>query len=185
LHASTVRQQSGKISVAVVNRYQKTVLLRLSLPGAIGNFRAYVYDAAKIPQNRFGNLQAPSRVLAARNGALLDQIPANSLIVYTNNFENIAPAAPRTVNVSDATKSQLLWAKNSEKDVGCYHVYRGATANFALTPSAQIASTSATNFVDDGTINSGDIQSTDGKFFAVVAVDSSGNASRATYAKAP
>ncbi len=88
------------------------------------------------------------------------------------------PAAPTGVSVAmDGTSGALSWTANSEPDVVSYRVYRGEGS---AEPSTKIATTGAdtVTFSDPG-LNPGTSYR-----YAVIAVDSSGNASdRSTVAQ--
>ena len=76
-----------------------------------------------------------------------------------------APAAPDSlVILATPPDIQLFWASFGG-DVS-YHVYRGDSSNFAITPANLIGTTTASSFVDSGVTNTPEL----GQFYAVTTV---------------
>ena len=160
LRAGAVAHDGQRASIAVVNRYRAEVPLRMTL-GKLPTgrpWRKYVYDSANPPHSDFGDLQAPSGTVTARDGVLLDRIGPGQLVVYTTDYDDSPPAAPSSLRVDGA---KLTWQASDAADLCYYRVYAG---------EQQIGSTVATSFVDRRPTPAGP--------YRVVAVDQSGNASR-------
>lgn len=178
LRATAVQHQgSNTYSVAVVSRYRDEVRVVVSLdkrkPAAA--FRKYVYDPTNVPQHPFGDLQAPTAKMAMQNGRLTDTLAPNTLTVYTTAYDEEPPAPVRGLRIGKTADGspRLQWQANAEADLCYYRVFRGDRADFALTVQNQIGSTIAAEFVDETAEAGRD------HHYKVLAVDQSGNASKA------
>ncbi|MBI5832197.1 MAG: hypothetical protein HZB16_07800 [Armatimonadetes bacterium] len=160
LRAGALAQDGQRASIVVVNRYHAEVPLRLTLGKLPAGrpWRRYVYDSANPPRSDFGDLQAPSGTVTARDGALVDRVGAGQLVVYTTDYDDTPPAAPTGLRAEGA---RLSWQASPAPDLCYYRVYAG---------DQQIGSTIATEFVDRRANPTGP--------YRVLAVDQSGNASR-------
>jgi fibronectin type 3 domain-containing protein len=142
-------------------------------------FRKYVYDPNNVPQNPFGDLQPPVGTVAMKDGRLTDTAGALALSVYTMAYDDEPPAAVRGLKVEtvEGGPRRLSWQANEAKDLCYYRVYRGEKADFTPDLKTQIGSTIATQFTDAAP---GGAAAGPGKeyHYKVLAVDSSGNASR-------
>jgi hypothetical protein len=177
LRAAAVRHQgAGTWSIAVVNRNARAVPLNLLMDGVApeANFRKYVYDPNNIPQHPFGDLQDPAGKVAMKDGRLTDTVGPLTLTVYTTAYHDEPPAPVQGLKVEPAEggKTRLSWQASPEKDLCYYRVFRSDRADFAPETPAQIGSTIATHFTD--------AKDAAGKtyHYKVLAVDTSGNASR-------
>ncbi|HET7225340.1 MAG TPA: hypothetical protein VFK69_06450 [Candidatus Eisenbacteria bacterium] len=85
------------------------------------------------------------------------------------SVDNLAPAtpAPLTGNYA-AGATHLHWDRNLEADLADYHVYRGASADFAPGPGNLIAAPADTGYADVGAA---------GSYYKLSAVDVHGNES--------
>jgi hypothetical protein len=169
-------RQSGRWSVAVINRADSALPLVAQLPEAAGNavLRKYVYDVRAVPQTEDGDLQEPSGTVGLKAGRFADQVQGLSLTVYTGLYDDEAPAAieglraervryaPGGQQAMDAQR--LTWKPSSSDDVIYYRIYYDGQ---------RIASTVSAEYTD------GDVRRPTGHRYAVVAVDASGNRSAA------
>ncbi|KKR23962.1 MAG: fibronectin type III domain-containing protein, partial [Candidatus Peregrinibacteria bacterium GW2011_GWE2_39_6] len=91
----------------------------------------------------------------------------------TNN-DSVAPAAPTGLTAT-ATSGQVVlnWADNAEADIDNYNIYRSTSSGVAISDSNQIntSSVAVSNYTDT-TVSNGLTY-----YYAVTAVDSSGNES--------
>ncbi len=181
LRVAALRSAAGKWSIAVVNRGSGAAPLRVSLPaGAAGQaFRKYVYDPARVKQNRFGDMPPYAAVVKAQAQALTDTVGSMSLTVYTTDYDAVPPAAPRALSVDPigAGDIRLTWKPAPDADVCYYRVYRGPTPGFKPAPQYQIASTIGLGYVDPNVVFTAPMH------YKVVAVDNSGNAGPAAEPK--
>jgi hypothetical protein len=179
LRAAAVQHAGVTWSIAVVNRYHNAVPLKLNLPVKNTRFRKFVYDAAKVTHHPFGDLPAPEKTLTLKSGSVADSIKANSLTVYTSQFDEKAPAPVSQLQMHTVDgKRKLTWAANTENDFCYYRIYRSNSKEFRLTTDRQIGTTIVNEFEDEKA-------SAQMPFYAVVPVDQSGNAGRATVVDAP
>jgi len=85
------------------------------------------------------------------------------------SVDNLAPAQPTSLTAAySAGQTNLLWAPNSENDLGSYHIHRGASADFTPGIGNLIATQISTNYSDIGPA---------GSCYKVSAVDVNGNQS--------
>ena len=174
--AAIQHQGAGTWSLAVVNRNSRAAPLSVTMDGTpfSASFRKYVYDPANIPTNPFGDLQAPARTVDMKDGRLTDTVGPMTLTVYTTAYQDNAPAPVRGLKVEPAADGtrRLTWQASDAPDFCYYRIYRSDQAEFVPDARTQIGSTVATTFTD----SKGEV----GKeyFYRILAVDTSGNASR-------
>jgi hypothetical protein len=103
--------------------------------------RRYLYNSGSVPSDVAGDLPASDKVLTMNaSGEFTDSIPAQSLAVYTDEFDETAPASVRGVSKSvSGSNVTVSWSASSESDVAYYRIYRN---------NVKIASTVATSYVD-------------------------------------
>ena len=174
--AAVQHQGTGTWSIAVVNRNARSVPLAIAIEGAAptASFRKYVYDPNHVPQHPFGDLQDPSGKVAMKAGRLADTVGPLTLTVYTTAYDEEPPAPVQGLKVESRAggKRDVSWQASPEKDLCYYRVFRGEQADFAPEVKTQIGSTIATRFADDKA------QPDKEYHYKVLAVDTSGNASR-------
>jgi hypothetical protein len=172
--AAAQRRDSGKWSIAVVNRGDSVLPIALELPGGIeAKLRKYEYAVASVPTTEDGDLQAPSGTLVVSKGRLNDEVKPNSLTVYTGLYDGEPPAPVEALRLdrirytavpgTPIDAPAVRWQKSASSDVIYYRVYY---------QGRRIGSTTSTEFID-ADVRRGRV----GKY-GVAAVDSSGNASR-------
>lgn len=168
--------EKNTISMAVLNRNSESRRIRIQLdPAGEGTvFRKYIYDPEDVPFNYFGDLQGPAGNIEL-NGDAFDDIPSNSLVVYTSDFDEDLPAPVKNLKVEvkkDMWVSHILsWDPNTEDDFCYYRIYRSEKPDVEVTTLKQIASTTSTEFTDIG------VHGMPQYYYKVVAVDNSGNSS--------
>jgi hypothetical protein len=171
VHAAAVHHNSGKWSMIVINEKNGATPIDLKLPENI-RVRRYVYDPVNVPQNPFGDLQAPTGVLQTQNGRIKDLIQGMSLVVYTSDFDEEAPSTVKNVKLErTAEVNKVTWNANPEKDFCYYRIYRGLNPDFKPSLQNQVASTIATTYLEE-------LPAERSFYYKVVAVDKSGNASK-------
>ena len=178
LRAAAVRHHDRDTwSIAVINRTGRDAAISLSLEGLplTAAFRKYEYHPARVPQHPFGDLQDPVGELEMRQGVLKDGIAAGSLVVYTTAWERSTPASVREAAVARSKdgRALLTWRPGDGANPCYYRVYRSDAADFRPAVATQIGSTVATRFED-----APNPPATPPRYYKVVAVDSSGNASQ-------
>jgi hypothetical protein len=160
--AALSHRAPGSHTLVVVNRGRSAAPLQVDLGTLVVDqpFRKYVYDPARVPTSRFGDLQPPVGTVAARDGRLTDRVDSGCLAVYTTAYEDQPPAAVQGVT-SAATPDgvRVAWHASPEPDLCYYRVF---------ADGEQIGSTIATHWLDRGAPT--------GRRYRVVAVDQSGNA---------
>ena len=177
IRAAAIKNKERKTySIVLVNRNttQKVVTLSLKDAQPETSLRKYVYDPAHVPFNYFGDLQNYSKKIILDGRAFSDTLPAYSLVVYTSDFDEDAPAPVSEFSASlEKTKygdrNKLTWSPSTEPDFCYYRVYRSEKPDVEITPMNQVASSIATEFVDYRA------HETPKYFYRVVAVDKSGN----------
>lgn len=161
LRCGGVVNDNGSFSAAIVNRHAEQTDITVTLEGLCPHqaARVYIYDSANVPRNAFGDLQAPSFMAEAVDGAFTLTIPANSIVVLTTDYVDRTPAPVLNVRKEDGV---LLW--DASEEAVYYRVYRGETPDFAADITNQIASTIDTKLsvLEDG-------------YYQVKAVDCYGN----------
>jgi hypothetical protein len=163
-------------SIAALNRNGKPVNMDLAIEGTLptASFRKYVFDPNNVPQNSFGDLPGPAGKVAMKGGRLSDTVGPLTLVIYTTAYDDEPPAPVTGLRVEPAGdgRNRLSWQSNAEKDFCYYRVFRSERPDFTPDLPSQIASTIATHFTD--------AKAAAGKeyHYKVLAVDSSGNASR-------
>ena len=161
LRCGGVVNDNGSFSAAIVNRHAEQTDITVALEGLCPHqaARVYIYDSANVPRNAFGDLQAPSFMAEAADGAFTLTIPANSIVVLTTDYVDRTPAPVLNVRKEDGV---LLW--DASEEAVYYRVYRGETPDFAADITNQIASTIDTKLsvLEDG-------------YYQVKAVDCYGN----------
>ncbi len=169
-------RETGRWSLAVINRADSAMSLSVELPAPAGNtaLRKYVYDVNAVPQTEDGDLQEPSGGVSVTEGRFSDSVKGLSLTVYTGFYHDDPPAAvehlkaervryvPEGQEPMDAQR--LTWNASASSDVIYYRIFYDGR---------RIASTVSTSYVD------GDVRRSAGHKYTVIAVDSSGNASAA------
>lgn len=172
VHAAAVQRDSDKAwTIAVINRELHPVAVSIALAADPGKpFRKYLYDTAHVPVTEDGDLQEPSCRLAAHDRELNDTVPPNSMALYTTAYDDDPPAAVQGLEVKAVDGSftprdakRLTWKANTEPDLCYYRIYHN---------NVRVGSTVSTEYVVAGPERwrSGP--------YTVVAVDTSGNASR-------
>jgi hypothetical protein len=178
LRAAALQHEENKAwSIAAVNRESHPVPLTISVvaAGRAAVFRKYAYRAHNVPVTADGDLQEPEGKIALRQGKLADTLEPASLTLYTTGFDEKAPDPVKDVKVTRIRDCQLpgwstdanlvRWTPSAAADVSYYRVYHNGL---------RIGSTVANQFIDAGPtmhLRSG---------YSIVAVDGSGNASRAS-----
>ncbi len=172
VHAAAIQRDSDRAwTIAVINRETHPVPVMMTLATSPGKpFRKYLYDTARVPVTEDGDLQEPSGKLEASNRELNDTVPANSMALYTAAYDDDPPAPVQDLEVTAVDKSfvprdakRLTWKANTEPDFCYYRVYHN---------NVRVGSTVSTEYIVAGPERwrSGP--------YTVVAVDTSGNASR-------
>ena len=132
---------------------------------------------ASIPALQLGQyvVAVPTISNAAANDFILTASTTTPSIWYISGIasgqsvDNLAPATPAAFTAAYAGgATHLHWSRNSEPDLGQYHVHRGASAGFVPSPANLIASRSDTGLVDVGPA---------GSYYKLSALDVNGNES--------
>jgi hypothetical protein len=162
LRTAVVQQKSGAVSVVVVNRYPAKAPVGVELGLQLEKpLRKFVFNPAKPPQHPFGDLPPANALIKAQNGSFEDELPPNSFVVYTTDYEDRLPAEVKEVRVeSKGGKRIARWAPATDTDHCYYRVFSG---------NEQVGSTVATSLALP--------KNAAGKI-TVKAVDTSGNVSR-------
>ncbi len=179
LRVSAIKNlENGSYSIAVINRHRETQPLDLSFENLQNEkaFRKYVYDPENIPFNYFGDMQGYSKKISLKDSHFTDSVPAYSLVVYTTNYDEEAPAKVQGLKVTkqkvDKREANVLtWNASMENDFCYYRIYRSLNEEVELVPRNQIASTISTEHADKR------IRNLPEYFYKVIAVDKSGNCS--------
>lgn len=178
LRAVALRNQNREVSIAVINRHPDSRAIAWSTgeltPGK--PFRKYLFDPADPPFNYFGDLQEPSAEIEVTNGSFTDTVPSMGLVVYTTLYDTVPPAPVKGLRVEarkidNRDRNVLTWQPSPEADFCYYRIYRGEHPGFELSPERQHAVTIATEYIDQA------VHNLPPKYYRVVAVDQSGNAS--------
>jgi hypothetical protein len=177
IRAGAVRHsETGKWSVAVINRFESPVQVSVRLPADTGNavFRKYVYSVGSPPRTEEGDLQEHTGKVNLKAGRFSDEAGPLSLNVYTGYYDDEAPLpveglkaervryAPNGQQEMNAQK--LTWRPSTSADVIYYRI---------LFNGERVGSTVSAEYTD------GDVRRPAGGKYTVIAVDSSGNASAA------
>jgi hypothetical protein len=176
--AAVKNLDNGSVSISVINRDEKTSVLKLKTGIEVEGkpFRKYLYDPANVPFNYFGDLQQYTKILVPEYGLITDTIPPLSLVVYTTNYDNEPPAIVKGLNVErrktgSRDREVLTWEPNTEKDICYYRIYRSEKKEVEISPRKQIASTISNQYIDQS------VHYLPPYYYRVIAVDQSGNTS--------
>jgi hypothetical protein len=171
VHVAAIKHDKGTWSIAVISRKDKPIAISLELPiGEKVTFRKFIYDPSNVPQNIFGDLQAPSGELTVKSNKLEDMVEGMSLVVYTTDYDNIPPKAVKNLQVKYAQdKNVVTWDANKEEDICYYRVFKSSSPDFTSSINTQIASTIALSYTDELTAERK-------YYYKVLAVDKYGNA---------
>ncbi len=180
LRIATVKnKETGSASIAVINRHEKPVLLRLQVSSTKQEqaFRKYLYDPGHVPFNYFGDLQDFVRKIKPGKGILSDTIPPLSLVVYTTCYDDDPPAPVSEFKVAfrkveNRDRAILTWVPNQETDLCYYRIYRSERPEVETIPRRQIASTISNTYIDRT------VHDLPHYYYRVIAVDQSGNAGK-------
>ncbi|GDY14279.1 hypothetical protein LBMAG53_31570 [Planctomycetota bacterium] len=161
LRITSVRQQDGALSIAVLNRRAKAVPVRIGLGTAVERpFRRFHFDPAHPPRHPFADLPPADGLKPCPAEGFTDEIPGMSLAVYTTDYEDMAPSTPAGVTVAQRDGHRVAsWQAVPDKDLCYYRVFCG---------DRQVGSTIATELVLPADANGPT---------TVRAVDDSGNVS--------
>lgn len=170
--------ENGSISIAMINRNEKTRILHLKIDDS-GNdlmFRKYVYNPADVPFNYFGDLQQFTKTIPVNNKSISDTLPPLSLTVFTTNYDNDPPAKVNGVKVEykkigNRDRAVITWEPNKEKDLCYYRIYRSEKPDVEITERRQIVSTISNTYIDQS------VHNLPHYYYRVIAVDKSGNCS--------
>ncbi len=169
VHVAAVQHNAdGKYALIVNNRETQSINLSLTLPGETGKFRKFVYNPASVPTN--GDLPRHAAEVQVSAGALTDQIGAGQVVVYTNEFDETAPAAVTGVS---ATGKTLTWSASAAGDLSYYRIYRSTAPITSLSGATQVGSTLAADYTDNTPAPGG----ATALHYVVTAVDKYGNES--------
>ena len=163
--------KDNKWTIVVMNRKDKseTISIQNKVEDKPMKYRRFVYRMDSVPQNRFGDLQSYDKELVTKSGSFSDSLPANSMALYTTEFEDAKmPMKVMELKLAYSTNEiNLKWKGINEKEVCYYRVYESTDANFIPNKNNQIGSTIGTSFK---VLNSG----TTLNYFKVRAVDKYG-----------
>ena len=129
LRGGAVLNPDLSFSVALVNRGPaKTATVDCTswktrvdgAPSLDKPMRRYVYEAGSVPYNPFGDLQSPSGTVEARDGAFGVDLPANSIVFLTTDYEDRRPAAVKDVRLDGGV---LRWTASEEPEHRYYRVF--------------------------------------------------------------
>ena len=173
LRAAAVKNNAdGSWTVVVINRKDTDapVSIKFNATAPTKPLRKFVYDPANWPQNNFGDLQEYVKKVSVNGTTITDVIAANTMALYTTEYDDIAPAAVTGLATTSGFNTvNLLWNANTESDLCYYRIYRGTKSNFKPAAENQIASTIGTTYTDKGVSKF---------FYKVLAVDKYGNVSK-------
>lgn len=171
IHVAAIKHNKGTWSIAVISRKDKPIAISLELPvGEKLTFRKYIYDPSNVPQNIFGDLQAPSGELTVKSNKFEDIVEGMSVVVYTTDYDNIPPRAVKNIQVKYAQdKNVVTWDANTEEDICYYRVFKSSSPNFTPSINTQKVSTIALSYTDE-------LPAERKFYYKVLAVDRYGNA---------
>ena len=153
---------------AIVNRHKEETEIEVVLDNfkADKKVRMYLYDSANVPRSKFAELQEPSALLCACDGTIKLTIPGSSIVMLTTDYTEAKPSPVTGVKAEDG---KITWNKSEDPSHVYYRVFKGETADFAISKENQIASTIAEYCADCDCVA--------GNFYKVVSVNRSGNMS--------
>ncbi len=140
--AALYRPSTNSFSIALLNRNTAAIRVHMKLPDVHDSYNLYLYNPAKVHQNRFGSLQSPIQTIIPHASLLSFPIPAASLIVCTRKSDSPAPLAVSHLSASRLTAGgwRLTW-QETNKGPHFARVYRTVHSNTRL----EIAETAATS----------------------------------------
>lgn len=147
LRCGGVSNDDGSYSLAIVNRHEETTDIELSLEWLPTGKKArlYLYDSANVPRNACGDLQDYSELVSTENSSTKLQIPGNSILLLTTDYQEHKPAPVVGVH---ADGTHVTWTASGEPSHRYYRVYKGGSESFVPSRENQVASTIATYYDD-------------------------------------
>lgn len=126
IHACAVLNRDASVSLIVSNRNPGDVPTEISLDRAAlqgqKRFRVFEFREACPPVNRFGDLQAPSAVVECTGGTLRYTMPAESVLVITNDYRERITDSECTVRCAE--NGVLAWEPSRDPGHCYYRVFR-------------------------------------------------------------
>ncbi|MBS0000043.1 MAG: hypothetical protein KFF73_13775 [Cyclobacteriaceae bacterium] len=168
--------ENQSVSIALVNRNQESRIINFNTGNIIREaaFRKYIYDPQDVPFNYFGDLQGHTKKISVKDAHFADTIGANTVTVYTMNFDEEIPSPVsglevKAAKIENRDRNVLSWNASPEQDFCYYRIYRSAEENFEISPDKQIATTISTEYIDRK------VHNLPRYYYKVTAVDQSGN----------
>ena len=135
LRVGAVTNPDGSCSIAVIN-WGEAKQVEIACPHRLAKkLRVYRYEAARVPQNDFNDLQDWTELIHQdEGGAIRVSLPAQSMTFLTSDYTDRVPTPVGDLRLDDGA---LVWTASPDAEHRYYRVFRNGR---------QIASTVATRF---------------------------------------
>lgn len=122
VHACAIHTRNDRISIIVSSRLNNEEAVTIQLPkSGKESFRVYRYLESNPPINQFGDLQAPSETIIFKDSSLKLSMPAKSVMIITNDFEEKNNSV--CAEIISCDNSALKWKPVSDKNHCYYRVF--------------------------------------------------------------
>lgn len=122
VHACAIHTRNDRISIIVSSRLDNEEAVTIQLPkSGKESFRVYRYLESNPPINQFGDLQAPSETVKLNVSSLKLFMPAKSVMIITNDYEEKNNSVCAEITTCDG--SILKWKPVSDKNHCYYRVF--------------------------------------------------------------
>lgn len=123
VHACAIHTRNDRISIIVSSRLDNEEAVTIQLPkSGKESFRVYRYLESNPPINQFGDLQAPSDTIMLNNSSLELTMPANSVAIITNDYEEKDHSVNAEIISCDDTT--LKWKPLTDKNHCYYRIFK-------------------------------------------------------------
>ncbi len=149
LNAAILKSPGGDYTVMVVNTGTTNLTTNFNFSNAI-NKTLFKFSADNtLPVDAWGTPIQPSSSFANVGTTFTDTIPANTVVVYTSNWNPSGTSVGTSSNLTatDGKTPTINWTVASNAKY--YRIYRDTNSNFTSSSANQVGETDSNQFLDD------------------------------------